>query len=458
MPAYRSTSFETPGQSVFIATPAYESVKAGYALSLARTIAELTRRHIPHTLNILYGNCHVDDGRNELVRDFLDNTQCTDLVFIDADLMWEPDAFLKLIRHDVKDVVAGAYPFKSNEGTFPVGKILGGIEGGKGKEALLSVSYAPTGFMRIPRVVFERLSPEGEDGRKLHPSRRFFQRRYTDRTYDGGDVTFCRKWIAAGGTVYIDPALPLAHIGENIWRGNFQKYLNVPENAALHTTDSKDPVPDYKPDEDDVPRERNMDVLGVRRAIDKIRAGDTSQEAFIALANAYGNKPWAATADFLYIMHGMASAMPRGANILECGTGLSTIVLAMVAKQKGLKVTSCETDHLWAKCTQQFLDACGLDSRILVAPIEGDWYSEALKEKLHGLSADLLVIDGPRRDKDVKRDWPISTEAIEKGVTKPDAAVIWDDLRTISGRGEWVDCGTDDRPFKAGRINVSKAA
>ncbi|MDP3940660.1 MAG: hypothetical protein Q8R92_21315, partial [Deltaproteobacteria bacterium] len=99
MPAYRSVNYEKPGQSVFIATPAYESVKAGYALSLAKTVEELTRRGIPRTINLLFGNCHVDDGRNELVRDFLDNTRCTDLVFIDADVMWEPEMFLRLIHH-----------------------------------------------------------------------------------------------------------------------------------------------------------------------------------------------------------------------------------------------------------------------------------------------------------------------------------------------------------------------
>lgn len=438
MPAYRAISYETPNQSVFIATPAYESVKAGYALSLAKTVEELTRRGIPRTINILFGNCHVDDGRNDLVRDFLDNTQCTDLIFIDADVMWEPDAFLRLIQHDTTDIVAGAYPFKSNSGMFPVGKIVGGQEGGKGKAALLSVSYAPTGFMRIPRSVFEKLSPDKPTSGKLDPSRRFFERRYTDRTYDGGDVTFCRKWIAEGGQVYIDPSLKLAHIGEHIWHGDFAAYLQKPEHAVLHTVDSKDPVPDYRPDAEAIPETIK----------EMIANPDTATlTEFKRLAAAYGNKPFAATPEFLNIAWMMAKALPENAVILECGSGLSTIVLAAT----GHKVICIEDQPEWAEKTDALLKECGLDADIKVTRMNGEWY--AGREALFGINAPMVVIDGPRRTPNMDRLWPLRN--MDKGMVSSDAAVMVDDYHALPDtiKGEFLQAGSKKRPFIAGRLH-----
>lgn len=444
MPAYRALSFETPGQSIYIATPCYENVKAGYALSLAKTVQELTRRGIPHAINILFGNCHVDDGRNDCVRDFLDNTQCTDLVFIDADTMWEPKEFLKLIRHKSTDIIAGAYPYKSDSGKFPVGKILGGVEYKDGKDALLSVSFAPTGFMRIPRSVFEKLAPANAG--KLNPSRRFFARQYTDNTYDGGDVTFCRKWIAAGGTVYIDPAMTLCHIGENIWRGNFQSYLSKPENAELHTTKSTDPVPDYKPTVEEF-----AEVVSEFAKIE-----NPSLAAFEALVTAYGNKPYVATAELLKVAYEHARALPEGSPILECGSGLSTIVLAL----SGHKVTCVEEHKDWAEKIQGVLTACGLDADIMVdAVTEAGWHERA-KAELKGFNAKLCFIDGPRRRKGgavLTRLWPVSSEAMLSGVVARDAIVIVDDVGETKSGGNWTTMGAE-RPFAVGRLGQDKAA
>lgn len=434
MPTYRSMTPVTVGQSVYIATPAYESVKAGYALSLANTVAELTRQGIPYSLNIMFGNCHVDDGRNECVRDFLENTDCTDLVFIDADLMWNPSEFLKLIAHKTGDIVAGAYRYKSNSGEYPIGKILGGQEGRNGKRPLVAVSYAPTGFMRIPRGVFEKLSPNYAAKGKLNPSRRFFERRYTERTYDGGDVTFCRKWIAAGGQVLVDPDLTLGHTGEQTWKGNFKQYLGNEENALKHTLDHKDPVPDYKADIHTQYREF-------------IEGGGRETEDFVRLANAWGNKPWAATAALVEAAWRMADALPDDAVILDCGSGLTTLVLAAT----GRKVVCIEENGEWAEKVDRLLTENGLDVDIKVAPVNCEWYD--CKEHIKDFRADMAVIDGPRRTfdgqmrKGLSRLWPL-----KNGIVKAGSPVLVDDASGTGLPGEWVTAEGAGRTFVAGRM------
>ncbi len=105
---------------VFIATPSYTGkVDNTYLFSLMQSIPKLERAGICVDHYLLCYNCHVDDGRNGIVRDFL-LSDCTDLVFIDADVAWQADDLLKLIKYD-RDVVAGVYPKRATHDLeFPV--------------------------------------------------------------------------------------------------------------------------------------------------------------------------------------------------------------------------------------------------------------------------------------------------------------------------------------------------
>jgi len=82
---------------------------------------------------LLRGNCHVDDARNRIVQEFL-TTDCTDLVFIDADVEWHSSDLVKLCQYDL-DVVGGVYPHRRKDkqeelpmrmmkGKFPVDGLM----------------------------------------------------------------------------------------------------------------------------------------------------------------------------------------------------------------------------------------------------------------------------------------------------------------------------------------------
>ena len=60
---------------------------------------------------LLGGDSLITRSRSVLVSRFLDNPRATHLMFIDADIAFEPDQFLRLLRLG-KDFAAGAYPFK----------------------------------------------------------------------------------------------------------------------------------------------------------------------------------------------------------------------------------------------------------------------------------------------------------------------------------------------------------
>lgn len=456
---YKSPRVTRPGQSVFIATAAYESVKPGYAHSLALTTAELTRRGIPFEVYLMHGNCHVDDGRNTLVANFLHETQCTDLVFIDADLKWDPAMFMRLISHDVGNIIAGAYPFKSFPQKFPVGKILNARENG-----FLEVSYAPTGFMRIPRSVFETLIPYQTKRGKEFPTYRFFERRYTECTYDGGDVTFCRKWIATGGKVIVDPKLTLEHIGEYRWTGCFLDYLAKEENRELHTVNHKDPVPEYRPDQmqqilepEKIPSNHGAtpgkpgNDSKLVTAIKALSCGEIKPEYFTTIADHWGNKPWAAADGYLEMAYRMAIHLEAGSHILECGSGASTIVLACAAKARNLHLTTLEHKKEWEETVRQWLDEYQLYTAFPSSSINAEtgWY-DYIPER----SPDLMIIDGPPRylNGEEARLYPLTQNwAGGTGFLLDDAsAEMLETLQQISG--EIVPMPLGGRPAAAGRI------
>jgi hypothetical protein len=158
-------------------------------------------------------------GRSFLASQFLTNEQsanCTDLVFIDTDLEWSGDEFLRLCSHDV-DVVGGAYPFKDDTGDFPLQWPSEGLfeEGG-----LWNVKAVTPGFMRISRRALEKMAREmawlqfndrgNKEGQK---SWMFFDNLHRSTgIYDEGYV-FCERWRTLGGQVYLDPDLNLTHVG-----------------------------------------------------------------------------------------------------------------------------------------------------------------------------------------------------------------------------------------------------
>lgn len=89
------------------------------------------------------------------------------------------------------------------------------------------------------------------------------------------------------------------------------------------------------------------------------------------------------------------------AEIVECGSGVSTVVLARLLAERGVgRLTALEHDPGWARRVEEQLAREGLDAlaRVVLAPLDaGGWYAEA------GLAAlpaaiDLLIVDGPPAD------------------------------------------------------------
>jgi predicted O-methyltransferase YrrM len=85
--------------------------------------------------------------------------------------------------------------------------------------------------------------------------------------------------------------------------------------------------------------------------------------------------------------------------VVECGSGVSTVVLARLLRRRGAgSLVAIEHDGDWAELVGDLLRRESLHeiARVVHAPLEGDppWYA---REQLAALPAevDLLVVDGP---------------------------------------------------------------
>ena len=348
------------GQKVFLATTAYDSPDASYTFSIARSMQALTAAGIQSAYYLLQGNCHVDDARNAVVYDFL-ASDCTEMVFLDADVSWDPESLVELCKID-KDLVGGIYPYRreSEKEKMPV-RMLPEM---KFDGDLLEVEGLPTGFMKIKRHVLETMAATAKhflrDEGKPRPV--IFERDYFGGGRRGGDIHFCMVWREMGGKVYAAPELRLGHCGKAILRDSL--------GASL--------------------RRQSKTVLPWM--VMKIKAG-AKLETFIEATKAQNNH-WGASPDVLQIASALAKASQLP--ILEIGSGLSTIVLAASTEHR---VWAVEHDAHYADELKGMVKLAGVKNIALVdVGLKDGWYDlepemPELPEK-YGLA----FVDGPPRE------------------------------------------------------------
>ena len=136
-------------------------------------------------------------------------------------------------------------------------------------------------------------------------------------------------------------------------------------------------------------------ALVLRGALRKLRRDPRgSDQVWRELVYGWGNAGFSSEPEYLDAV--AAGAAATSGAILECGSGLTTLVLATIAADEGRAVWSLEADPNWCRTIQSALRRLGLSADLRLAPLRDygdfDWYDvEALE--LPGFS--LVVCDGP---------------------------------------------------------------
>lgn len=217
-----------PAEFLYIAVPAYTGEVGVHTMhALGRTIRPLAEAGIAIHTNFTAGCCYLDHTRNLLVKDFLAHTECTDLLFVDADVGFRPEDALALCML-TKPLTSGVYPKKSEIPQWPVQ--LPSPTFHLQSDGTIEVPLMPTGFMRIHRSVFEYLLEQPGLVPKYHDPQvgdmfGFFKTEIKDGLYWGEDYQFCRDWVALGGKCWIVPDMEFTHTGPKHWKGNLMEWI-----------------------------------------------------------------------------------------------------------------------------------------------------------------------------------------------------------------------------------------
>lgn len=178
----------------------------------------------------------VSRARNLLVKDMIDS-ECTDLLFIDSDINFEPNAVFRLLAwtsNPKKGIVAGVPRVRDVNKTY-----IADLNYDENMQltmdgmGLVRAQRVATAFMMIRRNVFTDMMaahPEWEylDKRcdKVVPA--LFDFMLTDEGYIGEDFLFCDRAREIGHEVWIDPTISLGHMGVQEYEGNFGEDILYP--------------------------------------------------------------------------------------------------------------------------------------------------------------------------------------------------------------------------------------
>ena len=236
---------------LFVATPCYGGlVTQNYMQSIIRLTLHSAQAGFDTTLALLGHDSLITRSRNTLVAQFLDTAAATHLMFIDADIGFDPVQIERMLRFD-EDVVAGMYPLKvidwqrialerlqngepiATAAMFYVGRVAEDAEAER-RGPFVTGTYAGTGFLLIRRAVIERMIAAYPETRYAtiqthplppNPSRNQYALfdcmiEPETLTYLSEDYAFCRRWRDLGGRIWLDTEGVLTHTGTMDFTGN----------------------------------------------------------------------------------------------------------------------------------------------------------------------------------------------------------------------------------------------
>jgi hypothetical protein len=246
--------------SLFVASPMYGGNCTGMFCKSTNMLATMCAQYgIELRFYYLFNESLVQRARNYIVDEFL-RSDCTHLVFIDADIGFNPKDVLSLLGIQITypdryDIITGPYPKK----TIAWEKVKSAVEKGMGSNPFdlafyaadfvfnpistassfrldepVEVSEAGTGFMLIPRSALDEYS-------KAYPELRYRPDHTRTENFDGSreitaffdcaiepehrrylseDYFFCWNARKIGLKVHMCPWMELQHVGSYIFTGS----------------------------------------------------------------------------------------------------------------------------------------------------------------------------------------------------------------------------------------------
>ena len=236
---------------LFVSTPMYGGQCTGfYAQSLIQLNNLIKNSGNDCIMSFMFNESLITRARNALAHNFL-KTDCSHLMFIDADIRFNPADIPPMIEAD-KDIICGVYPKKEInwhgvKAALERGVSVDELKHHTGSFVVNLVEYSGsvtvpinqpveiwnggTGFMLIKRQVFEQLADKVPSyindvtdlsgSIKADEIKEYFATSIEDGTRRllSEDYHFCNVWRQNGGKVWAAPWAQLSHIGTYCFEG-----------------------------------------------------------------------------------------------------------------------------------------------------------------------------------------------------------------------------------------------
>ena len=250
-----------------ILTPCYGSqCYVNYVSSLLNTMTLFSKYGLKLRVEFCRNDSLVSRARNNLIAKALHDKEVTHVIFIDADITWNPIDIFKLILAD-KNIVGGVYPIKNYDWSKLIvpgqnvvqdwitkksnSKLSGSISDPdliqhklmrynlnyisntlEITNNLTKVRHLATGFMMIRRDTIDKMI-------RAFPSTKYtddvgflredendyayalFDCGVEDGHYCSEDWLFCSRWSKMGGEVWVDVTINLNHCGVEDFKGSY---------------------------------------------------------------------------------------------------------------------------------------------------------------------------------------------------------------------------------------------
>lgn len=208
------------GLNVAVGIPAGRDFHALTVKSLVSTFAKCNTMGIPTQLAIVANNSIIQWARDEVIDLFL-QTDCNRLFWIDSDIVWEPNDFIRMLALSQKrDVVCATYTAKKDPPTFYINHDPPLIADDLG---LFEIKGVGLGFTVINRKVIDSLAknaPKARDEMTGKEIPQIFRVGVKDGKRLGEDMAFFGDIIDLGYKVHLDPLVKLKHLGLKQYEGS----------------------------------------------------------------------------------------------------------------------------------------------------------------------------------------------------------------------------------------------
>lgn len=236
---------------VFIATPMYGGQCFGFfTQGLLQAQQILPKNNVSVSFSFLFNESLIQRARNLLAHQFL-KSNATHMMFIDADIKFNPDDIVHMVRAD-KDIICGIYPkkeinwdtvraamdrgvpneeLKHHTGAFVINLVDYQSQVTVPINQPLEIWNGGTGFMLIKRSVFEGMKDKlpsylnnvldiknPDNGERITE---FFATMIEPESQIllSEDYFFCKKAREMGYKVWAAPWVSLAHVGTYAFEG-----------------------------------------------------------------------------------------------------------------------------------------------------------------------------------------------------------------------------------------------